>query len=109
MKPGIKTRELILTVLTLVLAAAGKFIPGFPAEVGVSIMALASWVLTRGLEKMLAPIGANNKPAWRTTEFWVTLAFSGLAVTFPDMPQESIYALWAYLGSRLAAKKGGES
>lgn len=108
MKSGIKTRELILTALTLVLAAAGKFIPGFPAEVGVSIMALASWVLTRGLEKLLAPIGAAKKPAWKTSEFWVALLFSGAAVTFPDMPGESIAVLWAYLGSRLAAKKGAE-
>jgi len=107
-KSGIKTREVILTVLTLVLAAVGKFIPGFPAEVGTAIMAISSWVLTRGLEKFLTPIGAAKDPAWKTTEFWVALLFSGAAVTFPEMPTESIGLLWAYLGSRLAAKKGAE-
>lgn len=106
MKSGIKTREFIITLLTIVVAAAGKFIPGFPADIGTAIIALASWVATRGLEKFLAPIGAAEKPAWKTSEFWVALIFSGAAVTFPDMPDESIAVLWAYLGARLAAKKG---
>ena len=108
MKEGIKTREMILTTLALALGFGGQFIPGFPAEIGVAMLAVASWVLTRGLEKWLAPIGAAKKPAWKTSEFWVALIFSGAAVTFPDMPQESIGVLWAYLGSRLAAKKGAE-
>lgn len=103
LKTGLKTREFWLTALGLAGAVASQFIPGLPTE---AIVAVASWTLTRGLEKFLAPTGAAAKPAWQTTEFWAMLIYGGAASAFPELPKESIALLWAYLGSRLAAKKG---
>ena len=40
----------------------------------------------------------------KTTEFWITLAITVAKTIWPDLPNEAIYAVIAYVLSRTAVK-----
>lgn len=74
MKPGYKTRGFWLTLAataTAALAASGAVADtGMVAQAiaaGGSALAAAGYASLRAFAK-----GPNGKPAWRTTEFWLT-------------------------------------
>lgn len=78
------------------------------ATVGAAASVL-TWVMTRGLQKLLAKT-PSGKRAWATTEFWGHMITAGVLATFPDLPTESVVMLWgtatAYSTSRTLAKAG---
>ena len=44
------------------------------------------------------------KAGWKTSEFWVTLGMIVVKQFFPDIPEESLYAVIAYVLARTGVK-----
>ncbi len=42
----------------------------------------------------------------KSSEFWVTLVLAALTSVFPDLPEEAVYTVIAYIVSRGVAKHG---
>lgn len=102
---GVKTLEFAVTMVALVgtiLTTLG--LPGIEVGAGVT---LATWVVTRGIQKVTQK-NAEGKRSYETTEFWIHLLTAGALQVFPDLPKEAAVTLWGaattYSTSRTLAK-----
>ena len=97
MKSGIKTTELWVGVVVIIVSAFQKILypdSPFPTEALVGIL---MWISARVGEKALSG-GDPAKRAWKTSEFWVALGYSVAKYVIPDLPESlvNIVALWTY-------------
>ncbi len=98
-KAGVKSKEFWITLVTLFLP---MFVPATPTE---ALVALITWVSARSAQKFFGLVDAENgKPSWKTSEMWVSIGYSVATTVFPGFPQESLYAVIAYVTGRTGIK-----
>ncbi len=97
-KSGIKTLEFWVGAIV----AIGKAVwPEFP---DAAVLAILTWVVGRSTQKYFGVVDVDGKPSWKTSEFWVVIIFVVAKSVFPDLPEESIYTVLAYVGVRTGVK-----
>jgi len=97
-KDGYKTVEFWMLIVSTILVT---FIPDFPKE---SFIALAGWAGLRSTQKFFGIVDPAGKPSWKTTEFWVTIAYTITNSIFPDIPQEALIGVLGWTGVRTGVK-----
>jgi len=98
-KAGVKTTELWVGVISTILLVVW---PDFPKD---AFFAIATWVVARSGQKMFGFVDpVSGKPAWQTSEFWLTIVYSLLVTVFPDMPADSLYAVQGWIVARTGVK-----
>ncbi|MEW6015785.1 MAG: hypothetical protein AB1690_10720 [Candidatus Zixiibacteriota bacterium] len=94
-----KVWQLVVLIATALLAILSKYVPGIPSE---AFLGLLTWVGASMIGQIIGPPG--GKPAYQTTEFWLAIGIGALKGAFPDLPEESIYAILTYVGLRPIVK-----
>jgi hypothetical protein len=76
--------------------------PEFPKD---AAYALYAWVVARSGQKFFGITDpASGKPSWKTSEFWITIVYAFAKSVFPDLPQDSLYAVLAWVSARTGIK-----
>ncbi|RJR27756.1 hypothetical protein C4561_01490 [candidate division WWE3 bacterium] len=106
MRPGLKTTEGIVGLVTCVVAAVlkGLGIVDFPTE---AFAALVAWVVGRSLQKtfgMTAEEEATAKRAWKSSEFWATILYAGAKFVWPSLPDEVLAMVLTWISVRTGVK-----
>jgi hypothetical protein len=106
MRTGIKTTEFWVGLIgAVLLVIQQQLFPEhpFPAE---AFYAFGIWIGARFAEKAFTNGKGVLKRAWKTSEFWVTLAVSTAKYLFPDLSPEIVNFVYMYILGRPALKVG---
>ncbi len=98
-KQGVKTLEFWTTI---VVGGIAIFWPQFPKE---SLAAIVAWIVARSGQKAFGFVDpVTGKASYQTTEFWIAVIFAVVKAVFPDMPDDSFYAVLTYIFGRAGVK-----
>lgn len=99
LKSGFKSVEFYLTGAAMLAKVIWK---DFPTE---SVAALIAYTIARQAQKGFGMFNdVTQRYSWQTSEFWLTLLYAVLKSVFPDMPEESLLALFSWVGMRTGIK-----